>query len=59
MRAFQDAKRPLRVQEICETVNLDLGSEVPRSSVRSYLNLNAGPEKTFERTEHGTYKLRI
>ena len=44
------------VSEIQEAVDRRLGSVVPRSSVRSYLSLNA--RTLFDRTDVGTYRLR-
>lgn len=46
------------MDEIHAAVNRKLNAEVPRSSVRSYLNLNTGTGKHFERTGRGRYKLR-
>lgn len=45
------------VSEIHQAVEAELGN-VPASSVRSYLNLNTGPGKLFERTARGKYRLR-
>ncbi|MEV0343664.1 hypothetical protein AB0H49_32090 [Nocardia sp. NPDC050713] len=45
----------LSVAEIHSAVVESLGREVPRSSVRSYLNLNT-PE-VFERVGRGAYRL--
>lgn len=45
------------VGEIQEAVNRRLGDSVPKSSVRSYLSLNA--RTLFDRTDVGTYRLRI
>lgn len=42
--------------QIREGVELVLGTGVPASSVRSYLQLNEGT--LFERTARGTYRLR-
>ena len=44
------------VGEIQEAVNRRLGNSVPKSSVRSYLSLNA--DTLFDRTDVGTYRLR-
>lgn len=49
------AKRPVKVAEIYAAVDAAVGEEVPRSSIRSYLNFNT-PE-TFTRTGRGEYKL--
>lgn len=46
------------MDDIHAAVNRKLSAGVPRSSVRSYLNLNTGPGKHFERTGRGRYKLR-
>lgn len=43
------------IGEIATAVQLRIGSDVPASSVRSYLNLNT--PKTFERTRRGRYRL--
>ena len=48
---------PMRVDEICAAVSVRLKSEVPSSSVRSYLNLNCGAGKTFTRVDRGLYRL--
>lgn len=55
MRAFRDSRRELTVAEVRERVADILGREVPPSSVRSYLNINA--PGLFERTGRGTYRL--
>ncbi len=44
------------VSEIRSAVANQLGSEIPASSVRSYLNLNT--PTMFERTGRGRYRLR-
>jgi len=44
------------VGEIHQAVEAELG-DVPASSVRSYLNLNTGPGKLFERTTRGKYRI--
>jgi len=44
-----------RVDEIATGVSKLLGSEVPSSSVRSYLRLNEGTK--FHRVERGRYRL--
>lgn len=44
------------VSEILGSVREQLGSELPASSVRSYLRLNT--PKLFERVSLGKYKLR-
>jgi hypothetical protein len=51
-----DAKQPCTVAEIRYEVNRRLGEDVPASSVRSYLGLNA--TTTFRRLERGRYELR-
>ena len=45
----------LKVSELYPEVNVEIGSEVPLSSVRSYLNINT--PGLFERTGFGRYKL--
>lgn len=45
-----------KVPEIHAAIEERLGEHVPRSSVRSYLNLNT-PDK-FERLGYGVYRLR-
>jgi hypothetical protein len=47
----------MTLKQILAAVEETLGA-VPASSVRSYLNLNSGPDKQFERVGRGTYKLR-
>lgn len=54
---LRDAGRPLKVGEIRAAVALQLGGDVPPSSIRSYLNLNTGPGKTFKRNGRGVYEL--
>lgn len=44
------------VHDIQQAVNRRLGDSVPKSSVRSYLSLNA--DTLFDRTSLGTYRLR-
>jgi len=44
------------VKEIHAAVEKKLGRPVPRSSVRSYLNLNEG--RIFVRIERGRYKIK-
>lgn len=51
-------KGSAKVSEIQAAVEKKLGGDVPRSSVRSYLRLNAGSGKTFESTGRGQYRLR-
>lgn len=48
----------MTVKEIQASVEARLDREVPKSSVRSYLNLNAGLKDKFERVRRGVYKLR-
>jgi hypothetical protein len=43
------------VEEIAKAADAKLGRPIPRSSVRSYLNLNV-PD-VFKRLERGRYKL--
>ncbi len=43
------------VEEILSAVRKSLGTQVSRSSVQSYLNLNIG--RSFERTSRGRYRL--
>lgn len=50
-------KSEATLAEIREGIQAQLG-DVPSSSVRSYLNLNTGPGKQFERVGRGTYRLR-
>ena len=51
------AGKPLSVKEIHESVEARLGSTVAASSVRSYLNLNAGWRGQFQRVRRGVYEL--
>jgi hypothetical protein len=44
------------VDEIYDAVKRALGSDLPRSSVRSYLGLAEG--RHFERTQRGRYRIR-
>jgi hypothetical protein len=44
------------VGETHQAVEAGLG-DVPASSVRSYLSLNTGPGKLFERTTRGKYRI--
>ena len=41
--------------EIYASVNESLGGDVPKSSVRSYLNINGA--RTFVKTSRGRYRL--
>ena len=52
------AGRAMSLKEIHESVETRLASIVPESSVRSYLNLNAGDGGQFKRVRRGVYKLR-
>ena len=52
------AAAPMSVKQIHASVAVRLGKKVPESSVRSYLNLNSGPNGQFERVRRGVYKLR-
>ena len=56
-RALAEAGGPLLVREICAAVAVRLGGGVPASSVRSYLNLNAGDGKPFERVRRGVCRV--
>lgn len=56
--ALRDAVVPMPVRQIHASVEARLGKSVPESSVRSYLNLNSGPDGQFERVSRGVYKLR-
>jgi site-specific DNA-methyltransferase (adenine-specific) len=56
-RALADAGGPLHVREIHAAVADRLGGDVPASSVRSYLNLNTGTGKPFERVRRGVYRI--
>lgn len=57
LTTLSGAGRPMKVDEIRAAVTAQLGSDVPASSVRSYLNINCGPGKQFERLGRGEYKL--
>jgi len=52
---MRQEKRPVTVRELYEAADQAVGSEVPRSSIRSYLNINT-PDK-FERVGRGRYRL--
>lgn len=55
--AFLSKKdRTASTSEIHAAVESALGAPVPRSSVRSYLNLNT--RDVFQRVERGQYRLR-
>jgi hypothetical protein len=54
--AMQELGGEATVDEIQAEVEREIGSEVPRSSVRSYLGLNEG--RQFTRLGRGRYKLR-
>jgi len=56
-QVLADAGDPLHIKEIHAAVANRLGSHVSASSVRSYLNLNAGDGKPFERVRRGVYRL--
>ncbi|MFC8682564.1 hypothetical protein ACFT30_13675 [Microbacterium ureisolvens] len=45
-----------KIDEIYEAVSKALGQDVPKSSVRSYLNGNTPSQ--FDRLGRGTYRLR-
>jgi hypothetical protein len=47
--------RPVSLAEIYVAVNAAAGEKVPRSSVRSHLNVHV--PKRYERLEKGTYRL--
>ena len=51
------ARSPLSLREIHESVEARLGAPVPKSSVRSYLNLNSGRGGQFKRVRRGVYDL--
>lgn len=55
LEVFQRRKSVLTVAEVRDAVAEDLGTDVPASSVRSYLNINT-PGR-FTRTARGRYKL--
>jgi hypothetical protein len=55
MNAFRTTKREMTVAEVREHVSKELGSDVPASSVRSYLNINTPGQ--FLRTNRGSYRL--
>jgi len=46
------------MEQIIKAVETTIGRDVPQSSVRSYLRLNTGESKVFERTERGRYRLK-
>jgi len=53
---FMEAEaQPVSIEAIYEAVDQALGSKIPRSSIRSYLNINT-PER-FERVTRGQYHL--
>jgi site-specific DNA-methyltransferase (adenine-specific) len=52
---FQRRKAVMTVAELRDAVAAELGTEVPASSIRSYLNINT-PGR-FTRTARGRYKL--
>jgi len=54
-QVLANAGRPLKVKEIHASVEARLGSPVAASSVRSYLNLNAGRGGQFHRVRRGVY----
>ena len=56
-QVLANAGRPLSLKEIHESVEARLGSTVAASSIRSYLNLNAGRGGQFQRVRRGVYKL--
>ena len=55
---LKEGGKPMAVEDIRAATAVYLGSDVPASSVRSYLNLNAGPGKQFKRVGRGVYKLQ-
>jgi len=55
IKFLSQAGKEARVREIRAGISKELG-DVPASSVRSYLNLNVAT--VFERTAHGTYRLK-
>lgn len=56
-QVLANAGRPLKLKEIHASVEARLGSPVAASSVRSYLNLNAGRGGQFQRVRRGVYRL--
>jgi hypothetical protein len=52
---FRDEDRELTIDELWHGVSNRLGEEVPRSSIRSYLNINT-PD-TFRRSARGQYRM--
>lgn len=52
---FEKRKSVMTVAEVRDAVTEELGTDVPASSVRSYLNINT-PGR-FTRTARGRYKL--
>jgi hypothetical protein len=59
VKALRRKQGDASVQEIQEAVERELGGDVPRSSVRSYLQLGTDrTEPIFDRTGHGRYRLR-
>jgi hypothetical protein len=55
LAAFKRAQGEMTTGEIYEAVRRELGSDVPASSVRSYLNINT--PGLFIRTGYGKYRL--
>lgn len=58
VRTLDGSATPMSVAEITRSVQESIGAAVAPSSVRSYLNLNRGTDKPFERVSRGVYKLR-
>ena len=56
-QVLANAGSPLSLKEIHESVEARLGGPVAASSVRSYLNLNAGRGGQFRRVRRGVYRL--
>jgi hypothetical protein len=46
------------MEQIIKAVEATIGHDVPQSSVRSYLRLNTGESKVFDRTGRGRYRLK-
>lgn len=52
---LREQDEPQTVSAICQGVNAALATDVPKSSVRSYLGANV--PQVFDRVRHGTYRL--
>ena len=55
MRYLSHVKGDASMAEIHAAVCDDIGEDIPRSSVRSYLNLNT--PRVFQRTGRGRYRM--